>query len=71
MQNQLIPLTGDRAQILPYIIICVVAVILIVALIVVSILARKKAMAKLNGEEPELENVDLGDSETTKESDEE
>ena len=71
MQNQIIPLTGDETQIVPYIIVCVVAVILIAALIVVSIIARKKAMAKLNGEEPELENVDLEDSGTTKESDEE
>ena len=71
MLNQMIPLTGDETQILPYIIICAVAVVLIVVLIVVSVISRKKAMEKLNGEEPELENVDLEDSEATNESDEE
>ena len=63
MLNQMIPLTGDETQILPYIIICAVAVVLIVVLIVVSVISRKKAMAKLNGEEPELETVNLEDSE--------
>lgn len=71
MQNQIIPLTGDETQIVPYIIICAVAVVLIVVLVVVSVLARKKAMAKLNGEEPELETVNLEESETAKESEEE
>ena len=70
MQNQIIPLTGDETQIVPYIIICAIAVILIIVLIIVSVLARKKAMAKLNGEEPELETVDLEDSETVEESEE-
>ena len=64
MLNQMIPLTGDETQILPYIIICAAAVVLIVVLIVVSVISRKKAMAKLNGEEPELETVNLEDSET-------
>ena len=71
MLNQMIPLTGDETQIVPYIIICAVAVVLIIVLIIVSVIARKKAMAKLNGEEPELETVDLEDSEATKESEEE
>ena len=66
MQNQIIPLTGDETQIVPYIIICAIAVVLIAVLIVVSVLARKKATAKLNGEEPELETVNLEDSEATK-----
>ena len=70
MQNQMIPLTGDNSHALVYIIICVVAVVLIGVLVVVSILARKKAMAKLNGEEPELETVNLEDSETAEESEE-
>lgn len=68
MQNQIIPLTGDETQIVPYIIICAVAVVLIIVLIIVSVLARKKAMAKLNGEEPELETVNLEDSEATDET---
>lgn len=71
MVNQMIPLTGDETQIWPYIIVCGVAVVLIVVLIVVSVLARKRAMAKLNGQDPELETVSLEDSETTKETDKE
>ncbi len=69
MVNQMIPLTGDETQIWPYIIICVVAVVLIAVLIVVSVIARKKALAKLNGQDPELETVSLDDSETSNEED--
>lgn len=65
MQNQIIPFTGDTTQIMPYIIICAVAVVLIVVLVIVSVVARKKAMSKLNGADPELETVNLEDSETT------
>ena len=68
MLNQMIPLTGDETQIVPYIIICAVAVVLIAVLIVVSVIARKKAMSKLNGEEPELETVSLEDSDEAKDS---
>lgn len=71
MVNQMIPLTGDETQIWPYIIICVVAVVLIAVLIVVSVIARKKALAKLNGQDPELETVSLDDSETSETPNEE
>lgn len=67
MVNQMIPLTGDDTQIWPYIIICAVAVVVIVVLIVVSVISRKKALAKLNGQDPELETVSLDDAKTTNE----
>ncbi len=62
MRNFRVPFTGDETQLLPYIIICVVAVILIVALVIVSVISRKKALAKLEGQNPELETVNLEDS---------
>lgn len=65
MKNFKIPFTGDETQLLPYIIICVVAVILIVALVIVSIISRKKALAKLEDRNPELETVNLEESEQT------
>lgn len=71
MGNQMIPLTGDETQILPYIIICAVAVVLIAVLIIVSVISRKKAMEKLNGKDPELETVSLEESETADGKDEE
>lgn len=72
MQNSMVPFTGDETQIGPYIIICIIAVVLIIVLIIASVLSRKKAMAKLDGQEPELETVSLEDSETiVKEAEEE
>lgn len=71
MVNQMIPLTGDDTQIWPYIIVCAVAVVLIAVLIVVSVISRKKALAKLNGQDPELETVSLDDAKTTNEEEEE
>lgn len=69
MRNFKIPFTGDETQLLPYIIICVVAVILIVALVIVSIISRKKALAKLEDRNPELETVNLEESEQTDKAD--
>lgn len=70
MVDYRIPLTGDETQIWPYIIVCAVAVVLIAVLIIVSVISRKKAMAKLSGQDPELETVSLDDAKTTNEDDE-
>ncbi len=71
MRNILnVPLTGDEANLTLYIVICVVAVVLIAALIVVSVISRKKALAKLEEKSPELETVNLEDGDKTEESSE-
>jgi hypothetical protein len=68
MQNLGIPFTGDETQIVPYIVICGIAAVLILILIIASVLSRKKAADRVKGREPELESVDLEEAEHTQET---